>query len=63
MRAKPNEGEGGLNMVWKVPGPEQIARSDRFCEGHFGEMIENGEMLAIVRRLAEIHRSRERGEK
>ena len=33
------------------------ARSDRFCEGHFGEVIENGQMLAIVRRLAEIHRS------
>ena len=38
------------------------ARSDRFCEGHFGEVIEKGEMLAIVRRLAEIYRSRQRGE-
>jgi Family of unknown function (DUF6508) len=38
------------------------ARSDRFCEGHFGEVIESGQMLAIVRRLAKIHRSSQRGE-
>ena len=38
------------------------ARSDRFCEGHFGEVIENGQMLAIMRRLAEVHRSSQRGE-
>lgn len=36
------------------------ARSDRFCEGHFGEVIENGEVLAIMRRLAAIYPSRER---
>jgi O-acetyl-ADP-ribose deacetylase len=38
------------------------ARRDRFCEGHFGVVIENGEMLAIVRRLAEIHQFSQRGE-
>jgi hypothetical protein len=37
------------------------ARSDRFCEGHFGEVIENGQMLAIMHRLAEILRSSQRG--
>ena len=38
------------------------ARSDRFCEGHFGEVIENGQMVVIMRRLAEIYRSSQRGD-
>jgi hypothetical protein len=29
-------------------------RKDRFCEGHLAEMLENGHILALLRRLREI---------
>jgi hypothetical protein len=31
-------------------------RKDRFCEGHFAEMLENGQIAAILQRLAVLRR-------
>lgn len=32
-------------------------RSDRFCEGHLGAMLENGHIVAVLRRMREIRKS------
>lgn len=59
VQSDPGLGQAGLSILRKLLVLH--VRKDRFCEGHFAEMLESGHVRAILRRVAVLTSTSNKG--